>query len=191
MNRSSSFLIAGCFCLAALIIILASGPVQAQTTNLITGNSAGAIKLGMSAAKARRVAKPLKVGSGQNVFEGDTQYRVTSGKKLVMTFIEYAKKIASIEVWDKSYRTAKGVSVGMSLRDLEKRYGKLKQIENLLGEGGGPEGESAIFANQPKGIAFIVAVRGKGKQAGIYPDADTTTTSKHNAGIYLKMIRVE
>jgi len=191
MNRSSSFLVAGYFCLGVLVIILANGPVEAQTNNLITGNSAGVIKLGMSAAKARRVARPLNISKGQNVFEGDMLYRVTSGKKLVMTFIEYAKKITAIEVWDKSYQTAKGVSVGMSLRDLEKRYGRLKQIENMLGEGGGPEGESAIFTNQPKGIAFMVAVPGKRKQAGIYPDADTTTTSKHHAGIYLKMIRVE
>lgn len=176
-----------CFALVGIFGLLSAGLVEAQTKKLITGNSAGAIKLGMSAARARQAAKPLKVSKGVNVFEGDMLSRVTSGRKLVMTFIEYFGKITSIDVWDKTYYTARGARVGMRLRELEKKYGKLKEIRIDEQE----DLEYATFTDQPKGLSFRVAVPGKGKRAGIYPDPETYSTTRYNSGIYLQMIRVQ
>lgn len=178
--------------LMAMSGTLTAGYVQAQANKLITGNSAGVIKLGMSAVRARQLVRPMKVSKGENVFEGDMLHRVTSGKKLVMTFIEYTKKITSIEVLDASYHTKKGAHVGMSLNALEKIYGKLKKIEYLGSEGGGPEGEFATFADQPKGVTFKVAVNGKGRRAGIYPKGESGEhpTTKYHSGVYLKSIGV-
>lgn len=173
------------------IVLLSSGFVSAQTNKLITENSAGVIKIGMSAARARKRAKPLTVSKGVNVFEGDMLSRVMSGKTLVMTFIEYFGKITQIDVWDRTYQTADHVHVGMALSDLEKVYGPIKQIymdeqDNY---------EFAVFSNQPKGVNLMVAVPGKGKDAGIYPEnkdsAESFTTSKFNPGIYLKRIRLQ
>lgn len=170
----------------AIVCLFGVGLVHAQKNKLITSTSAGVIKLGMSAADARRRAKPLKVSKGVNVFEGDMLSRVTNGKKLVMTFIEYTGKITRIDVVDPTYQTAKGVRVGMRLQDVESKYGKLQKIE--VDEQ--TEGEYAIFANQPEGLRFLVAVSGKGKKAGIYAK-DAFETTKFNRGIFIKTITVE
>ncbi len=181
MKKTNHFIL-----LIATICLLGVGLVHAQKNKLITSTSAGVIKLGMSAAEARRRAKPLKVSKGVNVFEGDMLSRVTEGRKLVMTFIEYTGKITRIDVVDSTYHTAKGVRVGMSLRDVEKKYGKLEKIE--IDEQ--TDYEYAIFANSPAGLKFRVAVSGKGKRAGIYAK-DAYETTKFNRGIFIKTIAVE
>ncbi len=170
----------------AIVCLFGVGLVHAQKNKLITSRSAGVIKLGASAAQARRAARPLKVSKGVNVFEGDMLSRVTNGKKLVMTFIEYTGKITSIEVFDPTYRTAEGVHVGMKLEAIEKKYGKLKKI--VIDEQN--DGEFAVFADQPKGLRFRLAVSGKGKRAGIYAK-DSWETTSYNPGIFVKSISVE
>lgn len=184
----------------AVLVLAIGSTCPGQAKRLITATSAGPIKNGMSIAEVRKAAKPMKIDDGENVFEGDTVYRVTGGKKLVMTFWEIKMSspgiVAGIEVVDPSYRTAKGAHVGTSLTDLVRMYGKLTSIEYFDGAGNGPEGEFATFARQPKGISFQVAVRAKGKMAGVYPkglagaDLEGHPTKKYNRGVYLKMISV-
>ncbi len=173
-----------CFVLITTIGLLFPGLVQAQQNKLIALGSVGPIKVGMTVAKARRAAKPLIISRGTPGFEGEVEYTVKNGKARVLTFVEYSGSISSIEVWNKSYRTADGVSVGMSLDNLEKIYGKIKKIS--IGEQ--DDFEYAVFTKHPKGLFLRVAVRGRGKRAGIYPD-DSFSATRFNPGIYLQSIQ--
>ncbi len=170
-----------------LIIVIATittGVAVAQKNKLITVNSVGPLKIGMSIAKARRAARPLVVSKGSPGFEGEVEYSVRSGKKRVIDFIYYFGKITSIEVWDPGFKTSDGVHVGMKLGDLERIYGKLKGIR--IGEQ--DDFEYAVFTNHPKGLFLRVSVPGKGKRAGVY-SKDSMSTTEFNSGIYLSSIQ--
>ena len=159
--------------------------VHAQSKKLISTNSVGPVKIGMSAARAQKLLRPLFVTKGVNVFEGDMYSEVKQGKRVVMTFIEYFRKITSIEVFDTSYQTAKGVHVGMLLNEVEEKYGKLIHLRYE----GFDDAEYADFENLPKGIAITVAVKGEKGQVGTYPENRNKTT-KFKDGIYVKSIIV-
>jgi hypothetical protein len=173
-----------CIVLTAMVCLLSAVMVQAQKDRLIAVESVGPIKIGMTVAKARRAAKSLMISRGTRGFEGEVEYTVRNGRLRVMNFIEYTGKITSIEVLDRNYRTADGVSVGMPLKRLEEKYGKLRKIR--IGEQ--DDLEYAAFANHPQGLFLRVAVRGKGKRAGIYRD-DSGSTSNFNDGIFLSSIQ--
>ncbi len=152
----------------ALWIVAAA---NAQSANLITGNSAGKVKLGMTVAQVRKAVAPMKL-SRTSDGEGMALIAVRKGGTDVMILyageddrdsrINEKARIEQIEVWDRSYRTKEGVHSGMLLSDAEKKYGKvnsitLSQIESR---------EYAEFANNPDGLHFRLL--GKNGSAGAY-----------------------
>lgn len=156
-----------------------AGIVQAQANNLITENSAGKVKLGMTVAEVRQAVKPFTL-SRTSDGEGIALIAVNQGKNTIMTLyageenadakINENAKIEQIEVWDKSYQTAKGVRVGMLLSEAETKYGKVQKVVMSEIE----SREYAEFANQPKGLDFRLIA--KNENAGIYPKGERATT---------------
>lgn len=177
--------------LTALSILLAAG-ADAQPAKLITQNSAGKVKVGMTVAQARKAAAPMKL-SRTSDGEGIALIAVKEGKVEVMTLyagegdraarVNNNARIEQIWVWDRSYKTANGVHPGMLLRVAEKRYGKVRKIEMSEIE----SREFAEFASHPKGIDF--RLQGKNDQAGVYPSGSSTATA-YTPGAYIDSVQV-
>ena len=165
-----------------------AGSIEAQTNKLITKNSVGKVKIGMTLAQVRKTLGPLTLGKAEAASEGDMSYPIKQGKNLVMTIVigggaSLKGKVAEIMVLDRSYKTADGVHVGMLLSEAEKKYGQIKEISDDM------EMEMVTFTNQPEGFSFTLAGSGKGKLAGIY-DKDDQTATKYHAGAKLKSIEI-
>jgi len=169
--------------------------VQAQTNKLITKDSAGNVKIGMTVDQARAAVRPLILGNGVNEFEGDMRHRIKQGQNLVMTILVggtasiYQGQITEIVVWGKRFQTAEGVRVGMALGDAEKKYGKVEKIEKNEQN----DFEYVTFANHPKGILFTLEISGETvscQDAGIY-DTNETTATKYNDEVYVKFIEIQ
>ena len=164
------------------------GSIQAQTDNLIAEYSVGKIKIGMTVVEARQAISPMTIGKGVNEFEGDLRHEIKQNGKTIMTILvggtasSSQGRIVEIFVLDKSFKTSKGVYVGMLLKEAEKKYGKIKRITI---DDFGDDHELAIFTNHPKGIQFILSVNGKETRAGKYAkDSQTTTKYKTGSSIY-------
>jgi hypothetical protein len=163
----------------------------AGNQKLITAHAAGPVKLGMTVAQVRQAVKPMTL-SRTSDGEGIALVAVSLSKKqapaksdderMVMTLyageedpdapVDEKAKIKMAEVWDKSFKTSRGVHVGMLLRDVEKLYGKVKRIVISEIE----SREYATFTNQPAGITFRVSY-----DAGKYEPGKQSTT-RYNPG---------
>lgn len=188
MKKSIYISLVVLFCLAAL------GTVSAQKTNdnLITGNSAGKVKLGMTVAEARQALGGMKL---ERTSDGDgvALIAVNQGKDTIMTL--YAGEEASdnkiddnaiiefIEVWSKDFQTVEGIRPGMKVGEIIKKYGKIKEI--LLSEI--ESREFADFVNQPKGLQFRLL--SEDSMAGDYKEGENTTM-QYTPGAYLFSIQV-
>ena len=180
--------------IAALTLFLSavSNAQSKSSNNLITSDSAGAVRLGMTVAQAGKTLKGMTLERATDG-EGIALIAVKKGDKTLMTFyageenpeskIDEKAKIEQIEVWDKSYRTAKGVYVGMLVSNVEKKYGKVRQI--ILSEL--ESREYAAFVNHPKGMDF--RLMNDNSTAGVYANRQTTTT-KYAKNTYLFSILV-
>jgi hypothetical protein len=165
--------------LAVVLGLLFTGLAQAQSSHLITTNSAGPVKLGMTVAQVRRAVRPMKL-SRTSDGDGVALIAVKSGKIEIMTLfageedqnapIKETAKVELIQVWSPGFATQNGVHVGMSLRTAEKKFGRVTQIMMSEIE----QREYATFANQPKNLNFRVEV--EGSTAGIYASGKNTTT---------------
>ena len=169
--------------------------LNAQTKaadNLITSNSAGKIKLGMSVAEARKALPGMKFERTSDG-EGAVLIAVNRGKDTVMTL--YAGEedgdsainengiIEFIEVWSKDFQTVEGIHAGMKVGEVEKKYGKIKEIMMSEIEAR----EFADFANQPKGLQFrLISENGT---AGAYKEGESKTM-KYTPNAYLFSIQV-
>jgi len=172
------------------MFILASA--EAQTANLITADSAGKVKPGMTVAEARKALAPLKLERTSDG-EGVALIAVKRGPTAVMTLyageedasapLNENARIRQIWVWDRSFRTASGVHPGMSLAEAEKRYGKISEIARSEME----SREFATFSNHPDGIAFRLS--GVGTTAGVYSQGSRTTT-KYDSRARISSINV-
>jgi hypothetical protein len=100
------------------------------------------------------------------------------------------EKIHGITIFDSRYKTSDGVHPGMTVRDTEKRLGKLKKIwkEGLT------ENELATFSRNPKGFNFWIAPRGSDtseyNSAGIYGEEDPDNTTRYKTGAVISMIDI-
>ena len=171
---------------------------------LITPNSAGDIRLGMTIAEARRVFKGVTFE--QNDYgEEAVSVAIRRGETIVMSLITDQKdktaddngvvpidetaKIESITFSDPRYRTEDGVHIGMSISDVVQRFGKLKKIDLWEYDGS----EHAEFSNSPKTFSFTVTAE-KGSRddsrAGIYGN-DEYTTTKFTEGAVLESITIK
>lgn len=155
------------------------GPVKAMLDFLITDNSVGPVRLGITVAQARRALRGLTL-SRTSDGEGIALIAVKRRKQTVMTLyageqnpasrINERGKIEFIEVWSASYHTADGVHPKMPLREVEQKYGQLKQI--ILSEI--EAREFATFATQPGRMQLRIA--DDNGMAGIYNEGQNTTT---------------
>ena len=179
--------------LILMLGILMTGFAEAQSArNLITANSAGNVKLGMTVAHVRKAVAPMKL-SRTSDGEGIALILVKRGNVDVMTLyaseedrnakINENARIEQIWVLDKSYRTAKGVYPGMMLAAAEKLYGKVKAVTMSEIEAR----ETAEFTDHPSGIDF--RVRGKDGSAGDYPQG-ARTASTYKPGAYVFAVTV-
>ena len=143
--------------------------------NLITANSAGKVKLGMTIAELRKAVAPMKV-SRTSDGEGVALIAVKQGKTDVMTIyageedrdvpIDNNARVEQIWVWSRAYKTAAGVHPGMLVSAAERHYGKVKEI--IMSEI--EARESATFENHPDGL-YIRLDSGDGD----FPAGSSTT----------------
>ncbi len=174
-----------------LISFFAFVSANAQS-NLITANSAGKVKMGMTVAEARKAVAPLKLERTSDG-EGVALIAVVRGDGNVMTLyageedataqLNEKARIEQIWVWDRSFKTAEGVHPEMSLAEAGKKYGGVREVTLTEIE----SREFAKFKNHPEGIEFRLV--GKDDYAGVYPpNADRTTS--FNPGAYIFSINV-
>lgn len=151
----------------------------APASRLVTSSGVGPVKLGMTVAQARRALARSQFKRGSDG-EGVALIEVVQGGRVVMTLfadepdrarpINERARVSFIEVWGKNYATRAGVRPGMLIREVERRYGRLKQITTSEIE----QREYAEFARAPAGLGF--RVEAPGSQAGRYRSGSRTTT---------------
>lgn len=176
-----------------ILVITVSIFAAAAQSAVITGESAGAVKIGMTVAEVRKAVAPLKLERTSDG-EGIALIALKSGEEIVMTIfageedrdarIDEKAKVEYIMVWDKSYRTAAGVHPGMKIADAEKIYGKVKQIIRSEIE----SREYVTFTNHPAGIEMRIL--GKDDMAGVYAQG-TSRTNKYSADAYIFTIDID
>lgn len=142
----------------SFLFVAAAASVNAQA-NLITANSAGKVKLGMTIGEVRKAVAPMKL-SRTSDGEGIALIAVKHGKTEVMTIyageedrdaaIDDTARVGQIWVWSRAYKTAAGVHPGMPVSKAEKILGPVKEIIRREIE----SREFAEFADQPSGIHF-------------------------------------
>lgn len=192
--RSTSLLLTSIFA-SLLVVFTAFG--QGTSEYLITKDSAGGIRLGMTIAEAKRVYQDAEFN---NTGE-DGQINVSRSGKLVMMItpettdanfrtieVTSSSKIIGIKVIDPRYKTAAGVSPGMTIVAAEKVMGKIGRMTLAYGET-----EYADFTKQPAGLRFEYKGTNS-RKAGIYdityPDPREQFATKFTPGAYIYCIEV-
>lgn len=168
---------------------------QDSIGKLITATAAGKVKMGMTVAEVRSAVSPMTVsrtsdGDGVALIGVNLSAQQAPGlsddERMVMMLyadeedaqapINENARISNIEVWDKTYKTDKGVHVGMLLKDVESIYGRVRDISRSEIE----SREYATFTNQPAGISFRASYDAGKYRAGEY----TSTEYNPAATIY-------
>jgi|GEM_PF-734957 len=159
---------------------------------LITATSIGNVKLGMTVADVRKIVKPMVLKRTSDG-EGIALIEVMHGKESLMTIyageedpaapIDEKADVEMIETFNSKYSTAEGVKPKMSLDEVSKVYGSVKEIILSPIEAR----EYAKFAKEPNGIIFRVS--GKGDMAGKY-EKGISRANKYNSGAYLFSISI-
>ncbi len=192
--RSTSLLSAISF-MALFVVTTALG--QGGSEYLITKDSVGGIRLGMTIRQAKNVYQDAEFN---NTGE-DGQINVSRSGKLVMMVtpettdanfnpieVTSNSKIITIKVIDPRYKTAAGVYAGMTIVAAEKVMGKIGRMTLAYGET-----EYADFTKQPAGVRFEYKGINSSK-AGIYdvtyPDPREQFATKFTAGAYIYCIEV-
>lgn len=175
--------------------LLIGGLADAKDTfgqSLITANSAGIVKLGMTVAEVRKAVAPMSL-SRTSDGEGIALIAVKRGSATVMTLfageddpdlrVKENARIEQIWVWEKTFKTAAGVHPGMLLSAAETRYGKIATVTKSEIE----SREFAKFTNHPLGLEF--RLQGTDDFAGVYADGKNVTSQYRN-GASIKSIIV-
>jgi hypothetical protein len=161
-----------------MVCLLLAGLSEAQQNYLITSNSAGDVRLGMTIAQARKALKGVDMskyrsGDGlvmiQVIKKGKDVMHLFTGEEDSESKINEKAKIEFIEVFDANYKTVEGIRPTMLIKNAEKILGKIDRVFVSEIEAR----EFVIFKRKPKGLAFHVQVEretGKYMYAGIYPD---------------------
>ncbi|MEZ5347410.1 MAG: hypothetical protein R2681_17825, partial [Pyrinomonadaceae bacterium] len=176
----------------AVLMIAGCVSVNAQQANLITGSSAGEVRIGMTVGEARNAMRGYTFsratdGEGIALIEvkrrNQTYLTLYAGEFDPNSAIDNSAKIEFIEVWSRLYRTAEGVFPGMRIQEAEQRYGELVSIMRSEIE----SREFARFTKQPKGIDF--RVENRNSAAGAYQSGDSMTT-RYSPNAYISSIIV-
>lgn len=178
--------------LIIVIVFLLVSVGFGQRNYRISSNSAGNIRLGMTISQARKAMKGYvlkRTSDGEGIY----LVAVLRGDEDLMTLyagdsdqherINEKAKIEQIWVWDNRFKTVKGAHPGMLIKDAEKKYGRIKQIELTQIE----QREFATFSNHPRGLLFRVG--GVSDYAGLYTFPKTTAT-KYRSGSRIQSIIV-
>lgn len=160
---------------------------------LITARSVGAVRLGMTVSAAKKALTGYKLERTRDG-EGLALIAVTHGKTTIMVLfageddagapINPKAHIEDIQVLDSGYSTNDGVHPGMLLSDVEKRYGKLKEL--LISEI--EQREFATFSKQP--VEMIFRVHGTTGAAGKYTDEDLRRGPPMKSRKYMPSARI-
>jgi hypothetical protein len=159
----------------------AHSPLVAQpsTRLLITKRSIGPVRLGMTVARVRKALPGYKLsrtsdGEGLALIaverRGKPLITIYAGETDPESRINERAVVEFIAAVDASYRTSAGVHPKMTVREVEKKYGKLNEIMMSEIE----SREYATFARQPQGIQFRVL--DDNGTAGIYQEGANRTT---------------
>jgi len=156
---------------------------DAGTRFRIGKEGVGPVRLGMTIAQARR-ALPGRTLKRSNTGDGLALVQVTQGDRHLFDLyaaeddyrdpIDERARIEMILVGDSAYATTTGVRPEMRVREVEKRYGKLKEIRLQELE----SREFATFTGGPPAFLFeLYAPAGgyAGKYASARPDFGATT----------------
>lgn len=187
--------------LLGIIIFLSSGSAEAvvQQNFLLTPGSVGDLRIGMTVAEARMVFKTAEFNQF-NYGEEGVWVEVNEDEVILLSFttdqrelpeddeegrvpIDEAAKIESIRFSDVRYKTADGVHPGITVREAEKRFGKIKRIRHWGYDGS----EHVEFSNAPLSYSITIgpaAGSAEGATGGIYKkDEDSTTKYAETAVI--------
>jgi hypothetical protein len=193
-----------------LIIIFSVLTAIGQTpNNLITKDSVGDVKLGMTVGEARKVLPKSHRFDEAGGSEGVVFLGIYDGQTLLMEIgmyydgretdkkppVDENQKITGITIHDSRYKTVEGVHVGMPIAEGEKKYGKLKEMFNY------PHmGEFGKFTNQPNYLNFYFKPKGDKTEAGIYEEVPNCpedayppscrVAKKYNPNSYISEISV-
>ncbi len=181
----------------ALVLLPLANPVLVNAApapnRLITTQSAGAARIGMTVAAARKALKGYALKRASDG-DGVALIAVMQGKKVMMTLyageedpqapIRERAVIELIEVTDTGFATSAGVRPGMLVSKVERRYGKLKEIVRSEIE----SREYAEFSTAPAGMSFRLLAT-SGSEAGRYkPGTSRTSTFAPTAYLYSVII---
>lgn len=133
----------------------------------------------MTVSQVRQVLPELQLGRTTDG-EGMALIEVKNDEELEMILyageenadspINENSTVQFIQVFGEMYKTTEGVHAGMPLREVEKRYGSLSEINMSEIE----SREYAQFSSQPAGLSFRVGLPDIGV-AGIYPEGKRET----------------
>ncbi len=186
-RKTLSLVLASIFAFAGAALIQAHEAEKPETSQaqkvspsrLITKDSAGPVRIGMTVAQARKALPKLKFARTMDG-EGMALIEVKNGETLEMILyageenpespINEQAKIEFISVFGETYKTAEGIHPGMPLREVEKRYGKLISITMSEIE----SREYVEFSRPPAGLSFRAGLPEIGV-AGVYPEGKRET----------------
>lgn len=163
-----------------LIWVAAAGLGLAQGC-LIDSQGVAGVRLGMTAAQARRALKGAELRASQDG-DGLPLLQVLRDRLHTMDlYVDEHSKIDLIRVYDGACATRDGVHPGMALGEVAKRYGHLRRLAVT-------EIESREFADFEKGPPWLGIQVGNG-QVGVYPAGKRCTTnvssSAHIASLWV------
>ena len=165
----------------------------AETTSaIVTANSAGSVKLGMTIAEAqaemkeadfKRSADEEGVALVTVSMDDKPILRLSAGEENVEAAVDGKAVIEFIDVMDPDYKTTDGVHAGMSIEEAEKAYGKASELVTSELEAR----EYVTFLKQPSGLFFRLS--NKNGTAGIYKAGEMVTTN-YRPGSEIAVIEV-
>lgn len=144
----------------------------------MTANSAGSIKIGMSIAEAQEALKGAdfkRSADGEGValvtvsIEDKVILRLIAGEENGEAGVNGKAVIQFIDVMDPDFKTTQGLHAGMSLEDVEKIYGKARELVTSELEAR----EYVTFRNQPSGL--FLRLSNTNGTAGIYKAGEMVT----------------
>ena len=159
---------------------------------IITANSAGAIKLGMTISEAQEAMKEAEFkrsSDGEGIalvtvnLNDAPILRLSAGEEEADAAVDGKAVIEFVDVIAPDYKTADGVHAGMALEDVEKIYGKVSELVTSELE----SREYATFSKQPSGLFFRLS--SKNGTAGIYKAGELVTTN-YRPGSEISVIEV-
>lgn len=142
---------------------------------LVSSTGMGGIRLGMTLDEARRAVPTAKF---QRTSDGEgialVEVVLAPGSSMIVWAheddpdapVDWSKTIRMIETFSPVFHTAEGVHAGSLVADVEKIYGKIREIAKSEIE----SREYIVFDKQPAGVTFRL------NHTGVFPDGSRTTT---------------